>query len=73
MILTMIMHHHKLSKALNIPTPKKKVKMEWKTNKDKQINKTVTENVYKNTPGTRRTAKSVKTNLHCSNFCSGIK
>ena len=58
----MIMHHHKLSKALNIPTPKKQVKMERKTNKDKQINKKVTENVYKNTPS-----------LYCSNFFSGIK
>ena len=34
--------------------------MEWKTNKDKQIHKRGFENVYKNKPGPRRAAKSVK-------------
>ena len=39
---------------------KKKVKLEWKTNKDKEIRKRGAENVYKNEPGPRRAAKSVK-------------
>ena len=39
---------------------KKMVKMEWKTNKNKQIHKRGAENVYKNKPGPRRAAKSVK-------------
>ena len=39
---------------------KKKVKMEWKTNKDNQMHKRGAENVYKNKPGPRRAAKSVK-------------
>ena len=34
--------------------------MEWKTNKEKQIHKRGAENVYKNEPGPRRAAKSVK-------------
>ena len=34
--------------------------MEWKTNKDEQINKRGAENVYKNKPDPRRAAKSVK-------------
>ena len=34
--------------------------MEWKTNKDEQIHKRGAENVYKNKPGPRRTAKFVK-------------
>ena len=34
--------------------------MEWKTNKDEQIHKRGAENVYKNKPGPRRAAKSVK-------------
>ena len=37
-----------------------KVKMEWKTNKDKQIHKRGAENVYKNKLGPQRAAKSVK-------------
>ena len=34
--------------------------MEWKTNKDKQIHKRRFENVYKNKPGPRHAAKSIK-------------
>ena len=34
--------------------------MEWKTNKDEQIHKRGAENVYKNKPGPRRAAKSMK-------------
>ena len=34
--------------------------MEWKTNKDEQINKRGAENVYKNKPDPRRAAKSGK-------------
>ena len=51
---------------------KKKVKMEWKINKDKKIHKRGAENVYKNKPGPRRAAKSVKTHPQCSNFFSQI-
>ena len=50
MIIIIIMHHHKLSVVLNILTPRM-VKMEWKTNKDKQIHKGSAENVHKNEPG----------------------
>ena len=39
---------------------KKKVKLEWKTNKDKEIRKRGAENVYKNEPAPGRAAKSVK-------------
>ena len=39
---------------------KKKVKMEWKTNKDKQIHERGAEKVHKNKPGPRRAAKFVK-------------
>ena len=39
---------------------KKKVKMEWKTNKDEQIHKRGAENMYKNKPGPRCAATSVK-------------
>ena len=39
---------------------KKKVKMEWKINKDKQIHKRAAENVSKNKPGPPRADKSVK-------------
>ena len=39
---------------------KKKVKLEWKTKKDEQIHKRGAENVYKNKPGPRSAAKSVK-------------
>ena len=39
---------------------KKKVKMEWKTNKDKQIHKRGTRSVYENKPGSQHAAKSVK-------------
>ena len=34
--------------------------MEWKTNQEKQIHKRGAENVYKNEPGLRLAAKSVK-------------
>ena len=46
--------------------------MEWKINKDKKIHKRGAENVYKNKPGPRRAAKSVKTHPQCSNFFSQI-
>ena len=39
---------------------KKKVKIEWKTNKDEQIHKRAAENVYKNKPGPPRADKSMK-------------
>ena len=49
---------------------KKKVKMEWKTNKDEQIHKRGAENFYKNKLGPRRAAKFVK---NPSYFFSRIK
>ena len=46
--------------SLEYTGSKKKVKLEWKTNKDKEIHKRGAENVYKNESGPRRAPKSVK-------------
>ena len=52
---------------------KKTVKMTWKSTKDGRIHKRGSENIFKNNPGPRRLAKSVKSPLaSCKLFFTDV-